>query len=79
MPRVHNLGIEFDLDGNIRNDIAARRGQACGEIEKAFADFEGRVAAIILEPTQGAKAVTCTSARNSSPSCANTPTATRHS
>ncbi|MEZ6004559.1 MAG: L-lysine 6-transaminase [Planctomycetota bacterium] len=52
-PRVHNPGIEFDLDGNICNDIAAEEAKACGEIEKAFADFEGRVAAIILEPMQG--------------------------
>ena len=52
-PRVHNPAIEFDLDGNVANDVAAEEERAYAEIEKAFRDFEGCVAGIIIEPMQG--------------------------
>jgi L-lysine 6-transaminase len=52
-PRVHNPAIEFDLKGNVANDIEAEEGRARREIEEAFARHRGRVAAIIIEPMQG--------------------------
>ena len=52
-PRVHNPAIEFDLDGDIANDIEAEEGRACAEIETAFERHADRVAAIIIEPMQG--------------------------
>lgn len=51
-PRVHNPGIEFDLDGGIANDIVASEARACAEIERAFAEHKGKVAAILIEPMQ---------------------------
>jgi len=51
-PRVHNPGLEFDLDGGISNDIAASEARACAEIERAFAEHKGKVAAILIEPMQ---------------------------
>lgn len=52
-PRIHNPAIEFDLDGGIANDIESEEQRACEEIEAAFRDYAGRVAAIIIEPMQG--------------------------
>jgi len=52
-PRVHNPAIELDLDGGIANDIGASEDRACREIEAAFAEYEGRIAAILIEPMQG--------------------------
>jgi len=52
-PRVHNPAIEFDLDGKIQNDIVAEEAKSCAEIEKAFRDFKGRIACILIEPMQG--------------------------
>jgi L-lysine 6-transaminase len=51
-PRVHNPGLEFDLDGGIANDIHASEARACAEIERAFAEHKGKVAAILIEPMQ---------------------------
>jgi L-lysine 6-transaminase len=51
-PRVHNPGIEFDLDGGIANDIEASERRACSEIEQALRDYRGRIAAMIVEPMQ---------------------------
>jgi len=52
-PRVHNPAIEFDLDGNIANDIEAEEKKSRAEIESVFAKHKGKVAAIIIEPMQG--------------------------
>ena len=52
-PRVHNPAIEFDLDGNICNDIEAEEKRACEEIEAAFAKHGKKIAGILLEPMQG--------------------------
>ncbi|MSR63481.1 MAG: L-lysine 6-transaminase [Planctomycetes bacterium] len=52
-PRVHNPAIEFDLAGQIANDIEAEERKSCAEIEAAFQKHRGKVAAIVLEPLQG--------------------------
>jgi len=52
-PRVHNPAIEFDLDGGIANDVAAEEARALAEIDTAFEQFSGRIAAILIEPMQG--------------------------
>ena len=52
-PRVHNPAIEFDLDGNICNDIEASEAQTWAEIEAACEKYKNRVAAILIEPLQG--------------------------
>ncbi|MBU1226272.1 MAG: L-lysine 6-transaminase [Actinobacteria bacterium] len=52
-PRVHNPAIEFDLEGNIANDIEAEEARAVAEIEAAFARHGDKIAAIIIEPMQG--------------------------
>ncbi|MAE29261.1 MAG: L-lysine 6-transaminase [Planctomycetes bacterium] len=52
-PRVSNPAIEFDLDGGIANDVEAAEAQSVAEIEQAFVDYAGRIAAIIIEPLQG--------------------------
>ena len=52
-PRVHNPAVEFDLDGGIANDIESEERRACDEIEAAFREHAGLVAAIIIEPMQG--------------------------
>ena len=52
-PRVHNPKIEFDLDGQLTNDIEASEKRACGEIDAAFHLYGKSVAAIIIEPMQG--------------------------
>ncbi len=52
-PRVHNPAIEFDLDGNIANDIEASEARAEREIEAAFKKHPRKIACILLEPMQG--------------------------
>jgi L-lysine 6-transaminase len=52
-PRVHNPAIEFDLQGEIANDIASEEQRAYDEIEKAYSQYGRRVAAILIEPMQG--------------------------
>ena len=52
-PRIHNPGIEFDLDGGIANDVEASEARALQEIEAAFARRGEEVAAILIEPMQG--------------------------
>ncbi|HJO26297.1 MAG TPA: L-lysine 6-transaminase [Planctomycetota bacterium] len=52
-PRVSNPAIEFDLDGNIANDVEALEARCGAEMEQAFATYSGRIAAIIIEPLQG--------------------------
>jgi len=52
-PRVHNPAIEFDLEGNVCNDIEASEAQAWAEIEAACEKYKNRVAAILIEPLQG--------------------------
>ncbi len=52
-PRVHNPALEYDLFGAIKNDIEAEEARSVREIEQAFREFEGRIAAILIEPMQG--------------------------
>lgn len=52
-PRVLNPYVEFDHDGNLVGDYEEREAKSIAEIEKAFADNENKIAAIILEPIQG--------------------------
>jgi len=52
-PRVHNPHIEYDLDGDIANDIEASEARTRAEIEAAFAEYGDRIAGIIIEPLQG--------------------------
>jgi len=52
-PRVHNPALEFDLDGEIANDIQAEEARALSEVEAAFRKHGQRIAAIIIEPMQG--------------------------
>jgi L-lysine 6-transaminase len=52
-PRVHNPSIVFDLDGRVANDVEAEERRSCQEIEAALRQFQGRVAAILIEPMQG--------------------------
>ncbi len=52
-PRVHNPAIEFDLEGDIANDIEASEKQTEEELKAAFAEYRDRIAAIIIEPLQG--------------------------
>ena len=52
-PRVHNPAVEFDLDGNVSNDIESEEKKSCADIENAFRKYKGRVASIIVEPMQG--------------------------
>jgi L-lysine 6-transaminase len=51
-PRITPPVIEFDLDGNIGNDIEAAEKASCAEIEAAFQKYRGRIAAILIEPLQ---------------------------
>ncbi|MCA9295172.1 MAG: L-lysine 6-transaminase [Phycisphaerales bacterium] len=51
-PRITPPAIEFDLDGNICNDIEAAEKASCAEIEAAFRKYRGRIAAILIEPLQ---------------------------
>lgn len=52
-PRAHNPALEFDLDGNVANDVEAEEQRAYHDIEAGLAQFRGRVAAILIEPMQG--------------------------
>jgi L-lysine 6-transaminase len=52
-PRVHSPALEYDLDGNIANDVAAEERKSCEQIEAAFERYAGRIAGIIIEPLQG--------------------------
>ena len=52
-PRVSNPAIAFDLDGGIANDVAAAEARSVEEIEAAFAERNGTIAAILIEPMQG--------------------------
>lgn len=52
-PRVSNPYCVFDNEGNVINNIEAAEAQSCAEIEKAFEEHSGRIAAIIIEPMQG--------------------------
>ena len=52
-PRVSTPAIEFDLDGGIANDVEALEAQTLAEIEEAFAQRGGTIAAILIEPMQG--------------------------
>lgn len=52
-PRVSNPYCEFDLDGNISNDVAAAEAATMAEIDLAFEQFENRIACILIEPMQG--------------------------
>ncbi len=52
-PRAHNPAVQFDLDGGIANDIEAEERRAFQDIETGLKQFQGRVAAILIEPMQG--------------------------
>ncbi|MCY2960468.1 MAG: L-lysine 6-transaminase [Planctomycetota bacterium] len=52
-PRAHNPAVEYDLDGNIVNDVVAEERRACQDIENGLRQFQGKVAAILIEPMQG--------------------------
>jgi L-lysine 6-transaminase len=52
-PRVHNPKLEFDLDGNVANDVEASERRSVREIEAAFAKHGSKIAAILIEPMQG--------------------------
>ncbi|MCH2132602.1 MAG: aminotransferase class III-fold pyridoxal phosphate-dependent enzyme [Phycisphaerales bacterium] len=55
-PRISNPTVEFDLDGNICNDIEALENQAYAELDAVFAagsPTHDRVAGILIEPMQG--------------------------
>ena len=52
-PRIHNPKASYDLDGNVLADVAESEARACAEIEAAFAERQGKIAGILLEPMQG--------------------------
>ena len=52
-PRIHNPCIEYDLDGNVSNDIAASESQSKKDLDAAFSKHGDKVAGIIVEPMQG--------------------------
>ena len=52
-PRVSNPKVEFDLEGEIINDIEAAEQRTEEDLKGAFASFKERIAAIIIEPMQG--------------------------
>jgi L-lysine 6-transaminase len=52
-PRIHNPALGLDLDGQPTGDIAASEARAVREIEAAFREFDGKIAAILIEPMQG--------------------------
>jgi len=52
-PRVSTPYLEFDLDGGIANDVAAAEARTVAEIEAAFGERRGTIAAILIEPMQG--------------------------
>ena len=51
-PRVHNPAIVFDLEGRIANDVEAEEKRSLSEIDTAFVEYKGRIAAILIEPMQ---------------------------
>ena len=52
-PRVSSPAIEFDLEGDVANDVAALEARTLEEIETAFARKDIHIAGILLEPMQG--------------------------
>ncbi len=52
-PRVSTPHCEFDMEGNVCNDIEAMEAKTYAEIERAFEEHSNRIAAIIIEPMQG--------------------------
>ena len=52
-PRIHNPVCEFDMDGNVCNDIDAQEAKAYEQLDAAFAQSADRIAAILIEPMQG--------------------------
>ena len=52
-PRVSTPHCEFDVEGNICNDVAAMEANTCAEIERAFDEHSNKIAAIVIEPMQG--------------------------
>ena len=52
-PRVHNPKLEFDLEGDIANDIEAEEAITEEQLKEAFSRYQDRIAAIIIEPIQG--------------------------
>jgi L-lysine 6-transaminase len=52
-PRVHNPAIQFDLQGEIANDVEAEERKSRAEIEAVFREHGDKVAAILIEPLQG--------------------------
>ncbi|MBG84363.1 MAG: L-lysine 6-transaminase [Phycisphaerae bacterium] len=52
-PRIHNPACQFDLDGNICNDVEAEEAKACEQIEAAFGSGKNDIAGILIEPMQG--------------------------
>jgi L-lysine 6-transaminase len=51
-PRIDNPCIEYDLDGNVSNDIAASELQSKKDLDAAFSKHGDKVAGIIVEPMQ---------------------------
>jgi L-lysine 6-transaminase len=51
-PRVSNPAIVFDLEGKIANDVEAEERRSLAEIDAAFVEYKGRIAAILIEPMQ---------------------------
>jgi len=52
-PRVSNPYCEFDLEGNISNDVAAAEAATMAEIDAAFERYADKIACILIEPMQG--------------------------
>jgi len=52
-PRVSTPHGEFDVEGNVCNDVAAMEANTCAEIERAFDEHSNKIAAIVIEPMQG--------------------------
>lgn len=56
-PRILSPGIDYDLDGNITNDIEALEAQALGELEAFYQSWSRRnnfkhIAGVLIEPMQ---------------------------
>lgn len=52
-PRVSNPKCKFPLEGENLKDTQDREKESIAQIERAFAERGGRIAAIIIEPIQG--------------------------
>ena len=52
-PRIDNPKVHFPLDAASTAAVAAVEARAVGQIEQAFADNPGDIAAVIIEPVQG--------------------------